>query len=168
MAKVLSLSLFLIMFLGTLHGPTVFWGKSDQNGKETSNGVFYVGGSATVPRNVVGVLDVEDDDSLRITWEGGRWELPYERIQVLYVSVSRPSAMVELGGLSAWFLLAATKGKKCYLSLQYEEPNTRPQKCFFLIRGKNARRVMEALEKKSKRPLVFESEEARRRVAGAK
>lgn len=156
------------MSLATLHEPTASLAQSNQNGKETSNRVLYVGGAATVPKDAVGVLDVEDNDSLRITWEGGRWELPYKRIQVLYVSVSRPSAMVELGGLSAWFLLAAAKGKKCYLSMQYEEPNARPRKCFFLIKGNSTSRVMEALEKKSNHPLVYESEEARRRVGGAR
>ena len=166
MTRVPSVVLLIVLLVSTLHGPAVFLGQADQKGKEAPNGILYVGGSAEVPKNVVGALDVEDGESLRISWEGGQWELPYKRIQVLYVSVSRPSAMVELGGISAWFLLAATKGKKCYLSVQYEEPNAHPKKCFFLIKGKSASRVMETLEKKSNRSLVFESEEARRRVAG--
>jgi hypothetical protein len=166
MTKVVSVMIFLIIPFTTLHGPAAAFGQPEQKGKEPPDGVLYVGGSAALPKDVVGVLEVEDDESVKISWEGGRWELPYERIQVLYVSVSRPSAMVELGGISAWFLLAAAKNKKCYLSVQYEEPNARPKKCFFLIRGKSGAPVLETLEKKSKRPVVFESEEARRRVAG--
>ena len=156
MTNPLSLILFLTLATATRHEPAAFLGQSNQKGEETSNGVLYVGGLATIPKNASGVLDVEDNESLRIRWEGGRWELPYERIQVLYVSVSRPPEL----------RVAATK--KCYLSIQYEEPNSQPQKCFFIIKGNSASGVLVALEKKSNRPLVFESEEARRRAVGTR
>jgi hypothetical protein len=131
--------------------------------------LVYIGGSAKVPSGKLATLDASDEQAMRISWKGGNWELPYSRIQTLYVSLSRPSALVELGGATyGLLLLGALRGRKGYLSIRYEEPDATSKTCSFLIPPSGALKSVEILAKKANRNIVFESEEARRRLQGRK
>ena len=125
----------------------------------------YVGGDAPVPSGKIAVLDARDERVMRIQWVEGIWELPYEQITALYVSLSRPSAMVELGNspLMAPFMLGALKNRKLYLSVRFDEANEVPGKCIFLVRQGYSETV-ELLANRSKRNLVFETYDTKRRL----
>jgi hypothetical protein len=135
-----------------------------EKGTET-NDPIYAGGNAPVPSGRRAVLDVSDERVIRILWHEGVWELPYDRVTNLYVSLSRPSAMVELGGslLTAPFMLGAMKNRKLYLSVSYSEVNEIPGKCIFLVR-QGYGQTLELLAERSKRKVVFETYDAKRRL----
>jgi hypothetical protein len=136
-----------------------------QIGKDKeSNDPIYAGGNAPVPSGKRAVLDASDERVMRILWQEGVWELPYDRITNLYVSLSRPSAMVELGGLfTAPFMLGALKDRKLYLSVSYSETNEIPGKCIFLVRQGYGKMVV-LLAERSKHNVVFEAYDAKRRL----
>ena len=140
-------------------------GESEEAEKE-SNDPVYAGGNAPAPSGKRAYLDASDERVMRILWHEGVWELPYSRITNLYVSVSRPSAMVELGGslLTAPFMLGALKNRKLFLSVSYSEVNEKPGKCIFLVRQGYGKTV-EVLSERSKQNLVFETYDARRRLS---
>ena len=97
--------------------------KDGQKKKQTTEDPVYVSGDARIPSGKLAVLDASDERLMRILWVEGVWDLPYDRITNLYVSLSRPSAMVELGGS---FMLGALKKKKLYLSVRYNGVNEVP------------------------------------------
>jgi hypothetical protein len=134
-----------------------------------SNDPIYTGGDAAVPSGKRAVLDASDEREMRILWNEGVWKLPYDRITNLYVSVSRPSAMVELSGslLTAPFMLGALKNRKLYLSVSFDEANARPGKCIFLVR-QGYGQMVELLSKRSKQNVVFETYDAKRRLSKPK
>jgi len=147
--------------------------KTDQQEPQPVKGeirdLAYIGGSAKVPPGKLAVLEVSDEQLMRITWKGGSWELPYSRIQTLYVSLSRPSAMVEMAGATyGLLLLGALRGRKAYLSVRYEDPDGASKTCLFVIPAGSGQNTVDTLGKKSSRNVVFESEEARRRLQGRK
>lgn len=133
--------------------------------KEEISEPIYAGGSLKVPSGTLGKLDVRDDAALKVVWKGGEWRLPYNRVQTLYASLSRPSALVELAGVAAAFTLSAFRNRKTYLSLRFEESDGTSHYCYFLIPPGTGETV-DVLAKKSNRNVVFESEEARRRLYG--
>jgi hypothetical protein len=139
--------------------------EKDRRSEEQSNDPIYAGGNASVPSGKRAVLDTGDERVMRILWQEGVWELPYSRITNLYVSLSRPSAMVELGGslLTAPFMLGAMKNRKLYLSVSYDGLNAPPGKCIFLVRQGYGDAV-ELLAKRSQRNIVFETFDAKRRM----
>jgi hypothetical protein len=155
-----------------LPGPVCAW-KAGSQGTEPAKGeiqdLIYIGGSAKAPSSKLAILDLSDEQVMRIAWKGGNWELPYSRIQTLYVTLSRPSALVELSGATYGLLmLGALRGRKGYLSVRYEDPDATSRTCLFLIPPSGALKTVETLARKSGRNIVFESEEARRRLQGRK
>lgn len=139
--------------------------EKEKNNDKESNDPIYAGGNAPVPSGKRAALDASDERVMRISWQEGVWELPYDRITNLYVSLSRPSAMVELGGLfTAPFMLGALKNRKLYLSVSYSEANEIPGKCIFLVRQGYGKTV-ELLAERSKQNVVFETYDAKRRLA---
>lgn len=138
--------------------------KNKDKDKE-SNDPIYAGGNAPVPSGKRAALDASDERVMRILWQEGVWELPCDRITNLYVSLSRPSAMVELAGslFTAPFMLGAMKNRKLYLSVSYSEANEMPGKCIFLVRQGYGETV-ELLAEQSKRNVVFETYDAKRRL----
>ena len=128
--------------------------------------VYAGGDTKVVPAGQAARLDLRDERFLKLSWKGGgSWELPYERIQTLYVSLSRPSAMVELGGISYAFLFGALKGRKSYMSVRYEDANGVPRTCYFYL-PPGASEAVDMLAQRSKRNPVFESHESKRAVYG--
>ncbi len=138
---------------------SVTTGMAKKKRREVTNPV-YVGGDARVPSGKLAELDARDEKVMRIQWDEGSWEIPYERITVIYVSLSRPSAMVELGSP---FTLGALKHRKIYLSVRYDEENEVAGKCIFLVREGYGETV-ELLAERSKRNVVFETYDAKRRL----
>ena len=134
--------------------------KDGQKKKQATKDPVYVGGDAGIPSGKLAVLDASDERLMRILWVEGVWDLPYDRITSLYVSLSRPSAMVELGGS---FMLGALKHRKLYLSVRYDGVNEVPGKCIFLVR-QGYGKVVDLLAERSKRNVVFETYDARRRL----
>jgi hypothetical protein len=132
----------------------------EETEKESKDPV-YAGGDTPAPSGKRAVLDASDERVMRILWHEGVWELPYSRITNLYVSVSRPSAMVELGGS---FMLGALKKRKLFLSVSYNEVNEKPGKCIFLVR-QGYGEVVQLLSERAKQKLVFETYDAKRRLA---
>jgi hypothetical protein len=139
--------------------------EKERRNEEQSNDPIYAGGNASVPSGKRAVLDAGDERVMRVLWQEGVWELPYSRITNLYVSLSRPSAMVELGGslLTAPFMLGAMKNRKLYLSVSYDGLNAPSGKCIFLVRQGYGDAV-ELLAKRSQRNIVFETFDAKRRM----
>ena len=85
----------------------------------------YVGGDARVPSGKLAELDASDEKVMRIRWDEGNWEVPYERITVIYVSLSRPSAMVITAGCSSPRLDAATWDSNHRIRGHHERRKTR-------------------------------------------
>ena len=139
--------------------------KEGQKKKQTTKAPVYIGGDAGIPSRKLAVLDVSDERLMRIIWVEGVWDLPYDRITNLYVSLSRPSAMVELGGsvFTAPFMLGALKNRKLFLGVTYDGVNEVPAKCIFLVR-QGYGEVVDLLAERSKRNVVFETYDARRRL----
>jgi hypothetical protein len=160
------------MLVSVLAAPMLAQGGAQQEAETRKGeiaGLTFIGGSAKVPAGKLAVLDVSEEQVMRITWKGGSWELPYSRVQTLYVSLSRPSAMVEMAGATyGLLLLGALRGRKGFLSVRYEDPDGDSQTCWFLVPPGGALESVQILAKKSNRNIVFESEEARRRLQGRK
>jgi len=160
------------MLVSVLAAPILAQGGAQQEAgtrKGEIGGLAFIGGSAKVPAGKLAVLDVSEEQVMRITWKGGSWELPYSRVQTLYVSLSRPSAMVEMAGATyGLLLLGALRGRKGFLSVRYEDPDGASRTCWFLVPPGGALESVQILAKKSNRNIVFESEEARRRLQGRK
>ncbi|MGH9427204.1 MAG: hypothetical protein ACRD2L_12980 [Terriglobia bacterium] len=137
--------------------------EQSENKEAALEGVSYAGGQAPMPKNVTASVRV-GDEALNLRWQTGQWDLPYEQIRTLYVSLSRPSALVELDAALA--PLALAKKRKCYLSIRYEDVNGSHKIFYFLIARGNGRSLLDALALRSKVGVVFESEEARRAMRG--
>ena len=126
--------------------------------------VLYAGGDAQVPRGKTAQLDLSSDQYLDIVWAEDKWELSYKRIRVMYVSLSRPSAAMEVLGLYGAAFLA--KDRKCYLSVRYEDTDSALRNFYLRIPRGAGLEFLETLEKRTKRRVVYESEQVKRVIRG--
>lgn len=145
------------------------WSPPDQETKsEEIRQPVYTGGSMRLQVGGVATMDLKDDAAMRVVWKGGDWSLPYGKIQTLYVSLSRPTALVELAGATyGASLFGLFKNRKLYLSVRFEDTDGASQTCLFLL-PPGSGELVELLATKSGHGVVFESHEARRTMEGKK
>ena len=126
----------------------------------------YAGGSMRLQVDGLATMDLTDDAAMRVAWKGGDWSLPYGKIQTLYVSLSRPTALVELAGATyGASLFGLFKNRKLYLSVRFEDKDGASQTCLFLL-PPGSGELVDLLATKSRHGIVFESHEARRTMEG--
>ena len=143
-------------------GPLVVLLVAVAAGAEPVKEVYFAGGGAgSVPKGTRAVLDVSDDESLKVNWQEGAWALPYDRVEALYVSLARPKSMPKVE-----FLLGLRlKFRKTYLSLQYRKDNDRHDRAYFVLPEGVGTEKLDRLSELAGRPIVWESEQARRVTA---
>jgi hypothetical protein len=122
--------------------------------------MYLQGRVKELPKKKPGKLDVSDADFLQFTWQKGSWKVPFAQIKTVYASLSRRSALVELG-------IPADRKRKLLLSLTLTDEQGKSRNCvFFLPRG-STREFMRELETKSGRGVIYESAEARKAAEGS-
>ncbi len=120
-----------------------------------TDAMYLKGRVKELPRKKLGKLDVSDAEVLQFTWQKGTWKVPFAHIKTVYVSLSRRTALVELG-------IPAVRKRKLLLSLNLTDEQGRNRNCvFFLPRG-STREFIRELETKSGRRVIYESAEARK------
>jgi hypothetical protein len=120
---------------------------------------YYQGRVEELPKNKPGKLDAGDAEILQFTWEKGNWKVLYSEVKTTYVALSRRSVMVEVFGVPG--------GKrKLFLSLVVADRPGATRNCVFYLPRGATRDFMRALETKTGRRVVYESEEARKAAEG--
>ncbi len=122
-----------------------------------TDAMYLKGRVKELPRKKLGKLDVSDAEVLQFTWQKGTWKVPFAHIKTVYVSLSRRTALVELG-------IPAVRKRKLLLSLNLTDEQGRNRNCvFFLPRG-STREFIRELETKTGRGVIYESAEARKAI----
>jgi len=126
---------------------------------------YYQGRVEELPQKKPGKLDAGDAEILQFTWEKGNWKVLYSEVKTIYVALSRRSVLGEAFGLEGAAIGAGRK-RKLLLSLSVaDRPGPPRTGVFYLPRGAT-RDFMRALETKTGRRVVYESEEARKGAEG--
>lgn len=119
--------------------------------------VYRQGRAPGVTENTRGTLDTSAADLLQFTWEKGSWKVPFPQIRTIYVSLTRrpeSGAVFGLPGVGA--------KRKLLLSLLFVDDRGANRNAVFFLPGAPLREFLQALENKTGRKIVYESEEARR------
>lgn len=119
--------------------------------------VYRQGRAAGLLENTRGKLDASAGDVLQFTWEKGSWKVPYAQIKTLYVSLTRrpeSGAVFGLPGVGA--------KRKLLLSLLFVDDRGSNRNAVFFFPGAAPREFLQALEGRTGRKVVYETEEARR------
>ncbi len=128
----------------------------------------YAGGSVRLKVNSLATMDLKHDTDMRVVWKDGAWNLPYSKVRTLYVSLSRPTALVELAGATyGASLFGLFKNRKAYLSVRFEEADGSSHTCVFLV-PPGAGELVDLLAQKSGKGLTWETHEAKRAIFGKK
>jgi hypothetical protein len=122
---------------------------------------YFEGAVKEMPEKKPGRLVVGDGDELEFAWEKGSWKVPYAQIKTIYLSLSRHSVLGEAFGLYG-AAVGAMKKRKLLLSLILAGEDGRQRRCVFFLPQAAPAEFFAAVEKKSGRKVVYESEEARR------
>ena len=120
-----------------------------------TDAMYLKGRVKELPKKKLGKLDVSETEVLQFTWQKGTWKVPFAHIKTVYVSLSRRTALVELG-------IPAARKRKLLFSLTLTDEQGRNRNCvFFLPRG-STREFIRELETKTGRGVIYESTEARK------
>ncbi len=121
---------------------------------------YFEGAVKEMPEKKRGKLIANDGETLEFVWEKGSWKVPYTQIKTIYLSLSRHSVLHEVFGLEG-AVIGAMKKRKLLLSLILSGEQGRQRRCVFFLPQAAPRELLEMIEKKSGRNVVYESEEAR-------
>jgi hypothetical protein len=125
--------------------------------------VLMEGTVREIPEKKPGKLGASDEESLEFSWDGGAWKTPFSRIKTLYLSLSRRSTLVEVFGIPG-AAVGAAKKRKLLLSIIIADGANKNRRCVFYFPEKVSREFLEAIETRSGRKVIYESEEARNSV----
>jgi hypothetical protein len=125
---------------------------------------YFEGTVKEMPEKKAGKLSLSGDDSLEFTWDKGSWKVPLGQVKTVYLALSRHSVLGEVFGLTG-AAIGATKKRKLLLSLILTDGTGKSRRCVFYLPQAVTRDFLEAVEKKSGRKVVYESEEARKATA---
>jgi hypothetical protein len=120
---------------------------------------YYQGRVDELPQKKPGKLDASHAEILQFTWEKGNWKVLYSEVKTVYVALSRRSVMVEVFGVPG-------AKRKLLLSLVVADRPGGARNCVFYLPRGATREFMRALETKTGRRAVYESEEARKGAEG--
>lgn len=135
----------------------------------------YIGGTATIPQEVLGRLDTSDLMNLSFDWAkagktaAGNWGIPYSHVTGLSygqhagrrVGASAAAAATVWGAPAAIPLLLVKK-RRHYLTIDFLDENGKKHGAIFLV-GKSAiGSLLDDLESKTGKKTQFEDEEARK------
>ncbi len=129
--------------------------------------IFMEGAVRELPEKKIGKLSVTDAETLEFSWDKGTWKTPVFRIKTLYLSLSRRSVLGEPFGLTG-AAIGALKKRKLLISIIIADEANKNRRCVFFLPDTVAREFFEALETRSGRKVVYESEEARNAVEDQK
>jgi hypothetical protein len=121
---------------------------------------YFDGAVSELPQKKPGKLDASGDAALRFEWEKGEWKVPYTQVKTIYIALSRHSVLGEAFGL-AGAAAGAMKKRKLMLALLLVDEQGRQRRCVFFLPYAASHEFVDAMEKKSGRKVVYESEEAR-------
>lgn len=133
--------------------------------QQSFDAMYMQGRVRELPEKKPGKLDVSDADALQFTWEKGSWKVPFSQIKTVYVSLSRRSALGEAFGL-AGAAIGEAKKRKLLFSLSLTDEKGTNRNAVFFLPGAPPPEFWQALEAKTGRPVVYESEEARKGAEG--
>jgi hypothetical protein len=133
---------------------------------QTSVAAAYIQGRVDeLPEKKPGKLEVSHADDLQFLWNDQIWKVHYSEIKTIYVALSRRSALVEVFGLEG-AAIGAAKKRKLLLSFVLADRPGGLRNCVFFLPAGATLEFMKALESKTGRTVVYESEEARRAAQG--
>jgi hypothetical protein len=125
--------------------------------------VFMEGTVKEIPQKKTGRFSISNAETLEFSWDKGAWKTPFSRIKTLYLSLSRRSALVEPFGLPG-AAIGSAKKRKLLLSIIIADEANNNRRCVFFLPERVSREFLEALETRSGRKVIYESEEARNAV----
>ncbi len=142
-----------------------------------SRSAKYIGGTATIPREMVGALRANDQQTLSFDWakkgktEAGAWRITYTQVTGLSygqhagrrVGASAAVLGPTLGlGAPVALPLLLVKKRRHYLTVEFLDEKGKKQAAVFLV-GKNAiGPLLDDLESKIGKKVQYEDEEARK------
>lgn len=131
--------------------------------QEKVDAAYFEGMVKEMPVKKPGQLIADDGPDLEFAWEKGSWKAPYQQIKTIYLSLTRQSALGELFGLSG-AAVGAMKKRKLMLSLILADEAGKSRRCVFFLPYAATPEFFSAIERKSGRKVIYESEEARMAV----
>jgi len=133
---------------------------------QTSVAAAYLQGRVSeLPEKKPGRLDVGQADEMHFVWQDRVWKVRFTDIRTIYVALTRRSALVEVFGLEG-AAIGAAKKRKLLLSFVLADLPGVTRNCVFFLPAGATHEFMKALESKTGRTVVYESEEARRAAEG--
>lgn len=123
--------------------------------------VYWSGSTKNIPEKKPGKLSLNDAGTLEFSWDKGTWKTQIAQLKTVYVSLSRPSALVEAFGLPG-AAAGAAKRRKLLLSIIFADERNKNDRCVFFLYKPPTQEFLKNLETRSGRSVVYESEEARK------
>jgi len=137
----------------------------------------YIGGTATIPQEVVGALRATDQKTLSFEWaetkktEGQTWRIAYSQVTGLSYGqhagrrVGASTAVVASTGLLGAPVvvpLLLVKKRRHYLTIEFLDEEGKKQGAIFLVGKKAIGTLLDDLEAKTGKKSQFEDENARK------
>lgn len=127
--------------------------------------VEYVGGTiAQFHDKVDGQLSTIDSQVLIFSYEGKRFGVPYERINLLEYGQNVSRRLAEAIIISPLFLLS--KSRKHFLTVGFRDSNDQQQAMVFKVSKKDVRALLVSLEARTGLRVQYQDDEARKAGKG--
>jgi hypothetical protein len=127
--------------------------------------VEYVGGTiAQFHDKIDGQLSTTDSQILIFSYDGKRFGVPYERINLLEYGQNVSRRLAEAIIISPLFLLS--KSRKHFLTVGYRDDNDQQQAMVFRVSKKDVRALLVSLEARTGLRVQYQDDEARKAGKG--
>jgi hypothetical protein len=142
-----------------------------------SQSAKYIGGTASIPPEVLGQLNAADPQTLVFAWtksgktEAGDWRIAYSQVTGLSygqhagrrVGAATAVTAGTLGlGAPLMVPLLLSKKRRHYLTIEFLDGNGKKQGAIFLVGKKAIGPLLDSLENRTGKQTQFEDEEARK------
>lgn len=121
---------------------------------------MYIGGTLQVPEKTKGQLDTSAAEQVTFSYKGGKVEIPAKQIESLEYGQKVGRRVGAAVAVSPVLLLS--KKRKHFLTVSYKDAAGAGQSAVFEVAKGALHDVVGALETKSGKKVVFESDEARK------
>ena len=131
----------------------------------SSDKTMYVGGTVTtIKEGTEGTSSAKDENVFLFNYQGGKLEVPYERINDLEYG-QKAGRRLGVAIAVTWVALFSKK-RKHFLTVGYKDENDKQQAAVFEL-GKNVVRVtLASLEARTGKKIEYEDDEARKSGRG--
>ncbi len=131
----------------------------------SSDKTMYVGGTVTtIKEGTEGNSSAKDENTFVFTYEGGKLEIPYDKINDLEYG-QKAGRRLGVAIAVTWVALFSKK-RRHFLTVGYKDENDKQQAAVFEL-GKNVVRVtLASLEARTGKKIEYEDDEARKSGRG--